>query len=78
MKAMLNIGPDGEAVAAVKESADAICRILEAGHEFRHEQSTVVRALEAFSRMSTVSNVNISGCDFRSETHGGDDDSDDD
>jgi hypothetical protein len=69
MKALLNIGPDGGAVAAVKESADAICRILEAGHEFRHEQETVVRALEAFSRMSTISNVSVSGCDFRSDTH---------
>lgn len=64
MKAMVWVGNDKEQGKSVVEVSKAICLILEAGYEFRHDQATVLSALSAFKEATSINGVTISGSNF--------------
>jgi hypothetical protein len=64
MKSPISIGPKKKAVKLISAS---IMAILQAGRETCAEQKTIIRALEAFEKATTVSHVTISGCTFYSD-----------
>lgn len=64
MKAMVNVGHDFTKGASLKDTATAICQILEAAHEFRHDERTVQLALEAFKGATSIGSMSINNSSF--------------
>lgn len=64
MKAMVNVGHDFDKKASLQDTATAICQILEAAHEFRHDERTTQLALEAFKGATSINGMSITNSSF--------------